>query len=148
MGQLTCHVVKDLMVAYLDGEISPETSQEINYHLKDCEHCRKLVNQLRLSPQVLGQMEQPGQGGAEEKMVLHQVRQRLLFLVVGGALLLSSAVGLIGFGLFKFFTDLGIPWFIKLGIGGGLLGLFVILAGLILERIKEQRSERDDLGKY
>jgi anti-sigma factor (TIGR02949 family) len=38
---MKCSVVKDLLTAYVDSELSDETQAQIDAHLEECESCRK-----------------------------------------------------------------------------------------------------------
>lgn len=45
-----CSVVKDLIPMYAEGLVSPETKEFINEHCRDCENCRKLLENLAKYP--------------------------------------------------------------------------------------------------
>lgn len=148
MGELKCSVVQDLLVTYLDGEVRPETHREISGHLASCGECRKLAADLKVGAVALKNLGKPAKGGEQEIAVLMAARRKIWLLGGGAILIIFSLAGLTGFGMFEFFKASDIPLLIKIGFGAGLLGVGLILAVLILERIKEQRSERDDFGKY
>src|SRR6266853_6239860 len=38
---MNCQEIKNLMDAYLDGELDPMTSQKIEQHLRDCPKCEQ-----------------------------------------------------------------------------------------------------------
>lgn len=46
MNELKCAIVRDLLPLYVDGLTSAETSTEIEEHLKNCEECRKVLNEM------------------------------------------------------------------------------------------------------
>ena len=46
---------------------------------------------------------------------------------------------LIGFGLYKFFEDMEVPFIVKWGITAIILGVIIILISLIKERLKEKK---------
>ena len=45
---MKCEVVKDLMPLYVDGLCSEETTGEIREHIKECELCRKKMQELEM----------------------------------------------------------------------------------------------------
>ena len=46
MSELKCAIVRDLLPLYVDGLTSAETSAAIEEHLKNCEDCRKVLNEM------------------------------------------------------------------------------------------------------
>ena len=38
---MNCEEIKNLMDAYLDGELDPVTSQKVEQHLRDCQKCEQ-----------------------------------------------------------------------------------------------------------
>ena len=62
------------------------------------------------------------------------------FLNILGLTLFSLGfVTLNGFGLYKFFQDQTIPAIVRYGIIAIILGVIIILASLIKERLKEKK---------
>ena len=47
MSKLKCNVVEDLMPLYIDDLVSEDTKKDIEFHLSQCEDCRKICNQLK-----------------------------------------------------------------------------------------------------
>lgn len=47
MGKMECHVIEDLLPSYADDICSPETKQEVEEHLQECEACRARLEQMR-----------------------------------------------------------------------------------------------------
>ena len=46
MSELKCAIVRDLLPLYVDGLTSVESSTAIEEHLKNCEDCRKVLNEM------------------------------------------------------------------------------------------------------
>ncbi len=59
--------------------------------------------------------------------------------ILGLIILFSGALVLIGFGLYKFFEDTGIPLIVRGGIIAIILGVIIILISLVKERLKEKK---------
>lgn len=51
MSKLDCHIVKDLLPAYVDGLTSPETGRDIEEHLITCKECREEYEAMK-TPEV------------------------------------------------------------------------------------------------
>lgn len=56
-----CKVVEDLLPLYHDGICSEESRQMVDEHLSQCEHCRKMLNQID------GELVSPGAKDADIK---------------------------------------------------------------------------------
>ncbi len=56
--ELTCQELVELVTAYLEGALSPPDRARFEAHLGDCEHCKTYVEQMRLTIQLLGHLEE------------------------------------------------------------------------------------------
>lgn len=45
--KVSCDVIKDLIPLYAEGMLSDDTVQLVESHLKDCEECRNMLNELK-----------------------------------------------------------------------------------------------------
>lgn len=61
-----------------------------------------------------------------------------LLNIIGLVVLLSGALAVAGFGLYKFFEETEIPLIVKGGLSAIVLGIVIILFSLIRERLKEK----------
>jgi len=59
--------------------------------------------------------------------------------ILGLTLFFLGFVALNGFGLYRFFQDPTIPVIVRYGIIAIILGVIIILASLIKERLKEKK---------
>lgn len=46
MGELKCHIVRDLLPLYNDDLLSEESRAEVEQHLKTCENCANIYRQM------------------------------------------------------------------------------------------------------
>ena len=46
--KITCNVIEDLMVQYVDGTLSEDSRLLVEEHLDSCGECRKKVQQIRV----------------------------------------------------------------------------------------------------
>lgn len=49
MTEKSCEDIREMLVDYADGELSPGQSCEVTKHLETCENCRKLLEALQKS---------------------------------------------------------------------------------------------------
>jgi len=68
---------------------------------------------------------------------------------LGLILFAVSAIGMVGYGVFQLaielFNDTSTPLILKLGILGMVIGVFVILIALIVERLRDKSTEKFSL---
>lgn len=43
---MNCKIVRDLMILHIDNQASPESIDEIEKHIKDCDECRRIYEKL------------------------------------------------------------------------------------------------------
>ncbi|MER7246468.1 zf-HC2 domain-containing protein [Kribbella sp. NPDC000426] len=54
---MTCEELVELVTAFLDGELDPETEQRFVEHLAVCDGCEIYVEQMRRTIAEVGQVE-------------------------------------------------------------------------------------------
>ena len=42
-----CKIIRDLFPSYIDGLTNEETNQYIEEHLNNCEHCKKILEDMK-----------------------------------------------------------------------------------------------------
>lgn len=52
MGELSCHIVRDLLPLYQEGLLSEESKCEVEAHLANCEDCREIYCKMRTALEV------------------------------------------------------------------------------------------------
>jgi anti-sigma factor RsiW len=135
-----CDEFKGLLVGLLDHELTPEETREVNEHLIRCAGCRTEHERLRETTGRLRALsfQEPGD------FVLAQVwrspysrlaRNAALFLILAGY------AGVIGFGLFEFFTRGREALPVKVAAAAICAGFLVLLTQLIRERLKTWASD-------
>jgi hypothetical protein len=50
---MKCNKLYKDLIFFVEGSLSPERKKEINYHLSDCDTCRKFVNELTYSLEII-----------------------------------------------------------------------------------------------
>jgi len=73
-----CEDIREMLVDYADGRLSPEQSSEVTEHLETCENCRKLVEALRKSLELAEVVWEDGL--IETEAVKIPVRQEIHWL--------------------------------------------------------------------
>ena len=52
-----CHQVQQLLVDYIDGELSPDLTRDLETHLKDCIPCHDFINTYRATIKITRKVE-------------------------------------------------------------------------------------------
>ena len=74
---MNCKAVIREVSDYIDGELSLSARQELERHLEDCEHCKMVVDQTRVTVDVFCD-SQPVELPADVKSRLHDALRRKL----------------------------------------------------------------------
>jgi len=77
MSPPKCHWVRSVLVAYLDGELSPPTAAAVRRHLDQCEACRKQAETLQEAWDALDAFEAtPVRAGFTERMMIRVAEEK------------------------------------------------------------------------
>ncbi|HMP83207.1 MAG TPA: zf-HC2 domain-containing protein [Verrucomicrobiota bacterium] len=135
-----CEPFKGLLVGLLDGELTPDETRQINEHLTRCASCRAEYEQLR---ETTGKLEAISFREPDDVMLARMwrspysrmARNTSLVLIIGGY------AGLMGYGLFEFFTSGTKELPAKTGLAAIVLGFLILLVQLIRERIRTYKTD-------
>lgn len=135
-----CDDYKGLLVGLLDHELTPDEAREANDHLIRCAGCRVEYERLRESTGRLRALsyQEPGDTIIAEvwrSPYSRAARQASLAMILGGYLLL------IGYALFEFFTAGSEALPVKIGLAAIVIGVLVLLALLIRERVRTYATD-------
>ena len=56
---MNCNIVKDLIPLYIDGCCSEESGRIIEEHIKECDNCKKLIENMKAPDDIVFVLEQP-----------------------------------------------------------------------------------------
>jgi len=74
---LNCNGVIREISNYIDGELDPPVKQELERHLQDCEECKMVVDQTRLTVEIFCDSK-PVELPTDVKARLHDALHRRL----------------------------------------------------------------------
>ncbi len=55
-GPMDCNELVELVTAYLDGELDPDTRARFDTHLVDCDGCENYLQQFRETVRTVGKI--------------------------------------------------------------------------------------------
>ena len=138
---MTCGRFRDLMMASLDGEISPVELEEFRAHLGECEACRREYREMRRLTELIGEIELPKPSEEEMMRYWPSVYARIERGMGWGLLIVGAAIW-IGYGVYAFVTDPATEALTKFLIALPVVGILVLLISVIRERLHVGRTER------
>jgi len=62
----SCEDIREMLVDYADGQLSPNKSNKVAEHLAKCQHCQKMLEALQKSLELAGVIWEDGLGDAKE----------------------------------------------------------------------------------
>ncbi|MBN2029408.1 hypothetical protein JW824_04120 [bacterium] len=140
--QERCHL---LMMAEIDGEISPSEKEELQRLLKEFPDCLSDFQSFKQLKEVTNKMALKKPDSEIWETYWYSIYNRierslawLIFTVGVGILIVYGVVQLVS----DLWQDTNIPLILKLGIFGTLLGLFILLISVIREKLYLKKNER------
>ena len=138
---MNCEEAKIKLNALIDNEIDEKDVAPMISHLESCYRCREeYVSLLNLQKKMKG-MPIP----MPEKEWFEDMPKRLFRKagsIVGWIFFIGSYVLLLGYALYNLFASQDEGIFIKIVIGGIILGFFVLLGVTLSDRIRESKTDR------
>jgi anti-sigma factor RsiW len=76
MNDLNCDEFVELVTAYLEGELDPDTERRFVDHLALCDGCDRYLDQIRVTVQTLGELPAAGLTDARRERLLAAFRDQ------------------------------------------------------------------------
>jgi anti-sigma factor RsiW len=145
MNSLNCDAYQVLLMGYLDGELDEPQRADLEEHLESCAACRAERGAYESLNRMVRSLESYSESERALERYWNQTWNRTE-RKLGWAFTGIGFVILVGFGLFEFtrafWTDPTVPIVLRVGAGFGGVGVLVLLASLIRERVMLRKKER------
>lgn len=86
MYKLECDIIKDLIPLYIENIASEGSSKEVEYHIKTCDNCKKILDQMKRKAIVIDKEE------VEPLMLLKKRIKHHIIKIIGLSIFLSISV--------------------------------------------------------
>ena len=138
---MECKDAKLKVQALIDNELPEGEIDAVIDHVQSCYRCREdYVSLLKLQRKMKGlQYPEPPTEWFEE---LQNKRGHRFGSFFGLSLFIGFNLVLIGYALYSLFTDSGEGLFIKVVIGGIVLGVLSLLGRTVADRRRESKSDK------
>ena len=77
-----CHIIQDLLPLYVDDVLSEESKKFVEEHLKECEYCREMFNQMNHEFEVPSLQS--------DKEIIQDVKKKISFKTIFSVLFLVT----------------------------------------------------------
>lgn len=142
---MNCEEIKNLMMGYIDGELSDEQKSLVEKHIEECEKCRDEYKSFVRIKEVTEDMRladlKEDIWAGYWKGVYKRIERGAgwIFLSIGAIILLA-------FGMFEFIKsiifDPSLSLIVKIGIFSLTLGVVILLVSILRERLFAFKKER------
>ena len=135
---MTCHDYKDLMMGYLDNELSDEQRNQFEEHLASCSECKGELKEFQKLKAITDEVTlvEP-----EDKLwqdywtgIYNRIERDLGWIIFSVSAILLTIYG--GFKLIEeIVTDATTGMLLKLGLLALIIGLAILFVSVLRERI-------------
>jgi predicted anti-sigma-YlaC factor YlaD len=142
---MTCHDYKDIMMGYLDNELSNEQRRQFEEHLTGCSECKAELKEFRKLKAITDEVTlvEP-----EDKIwqdywsgVYNRIERRVGWIVFSISAILLAIYG--GFKLIEeIITDSSVGMLLKAGLLVLIAGLAILLVSVSRERLHFWQKDR------
>ena len=128
-----------MVSGYLDGELTQAAAQKARLHLEDCEHCRKLLEDLRAMRETTLSTEfstpEDDQWNERPRGTVSLISRGM-----GWVAMILWLVSVSAYGLWQF-SQSSADLFEKLLVFGGLSAFALLFISVALDRISSARTD-------
>ncbi len=142
---MTCHDYKDLMMGYLDNELSDEQRRQFEEHLAGCSECKDELKEFRKLKAITDEVTlvEPEDRIWQDYWdgVYNRIERSVGWIVFSVAAILLTIYG--GFKLIEeLIKDATIGMLLKAGLLALIVGLAILFVSVLRERIYFWQKDR------
>ena len=142
---MNCDEAKALMMAHLDGELSPEQRTALDAHVAQCEHCRRELDAFADLQEELQMVKFKEPTDAELARYWSSVYNRLE-RGLGWILFSLGSIVLLCWGAFtlieEVIKDPKVPVAVKFGTVAAVFGIVILIVSVARERLSVRKADR------
>ncbi|NVK21882.1 MAG: zf-HC2 domain-containing protein [Kangiellaceae bacterium] len=136
-----CEKTQELVSGYIDQELTQQERQLVRVHIESCDDCRSIYQDLLAIKQSLGNITYPECEEAKVDKILNEPTSKLMS-VVGWIMLIVGYVGFLVWQLFTFYTQEGVPMWLKVGVFLIEAGFLLLLGSVLRQRLIANKTDR------
>ncbi|RUO60247.1 anti-sigma factor family protein [Pseudidiomarina insulisalsae] len=129
-----CDSFAPLISGALDNELTQQQRQALHLHLAHCEQCTRLYQELAEQRGAVKFGVAPPTDAAETTSTRFWNRFGWLLIVLG-------VLPLLAYGVYQFSQDPTLPLWVKITSGVTVLGLLILFANVLRERLHNAKND-------
>ena len=142
---MTCHDYKDLMMGYLDNELSNEQRRQFEEHLSGCSECKDELKEFRKLKAITDEVTllEPEDRIWQDywSSIYNRIERSVGWIVFSIAAILLTIYG--GFKLIEeMIKDPNIETILKIGLLALIVGLAILFVSVLRERLHFWQKDR------
>lgn len=138
---MKCEEIEVTLTGYLDRELTQQESQRVELHLQGCPQCRAVLDELKRAQQLASGLEIEQPNASEWRVLESRILERGT-RKLGWVVLVAWLGVTICYALYQLAISPKEPLTVKILIFGGLAGITLVFFSVLMERIRERRSDR------
>jgi predicted anti-sigma-YlaC factor YlaD len=144
---MNCEEIRILLSGMVDGELEPGEKKTVSDHLVSCDVCREEYAKMLKLKEVTDDMKYFDLPDRLWAGYWHGIYNRLergigwILLSIGAILILIFAAWNFVKG---FLLDPSVPFYVKAGVSGLILGVIILLVSILRERLFSKKHDRYD----
>ena len=142
---MSCEKYNHLMTGYMDGEISPAECDQLEGHLRECDACRRQLDELVAIKEQLAMIKFKEPTDVESERYWRSVYNRLE-RGIGWILFSLGSIILLCYGGFlvveELLRDPEVPVAIKAGVVALTVGGVALFVSLLRERLTVRKTDK------
>ncbi len=138
---MKCEDIEVSLTGYLDRELTQQEAQRVEVHLSTCSRCQAVLEELRRAQQMTGSLpiRQPS---AEEWQIMESRILERATRKLGWLILVAWLGATCAYALYQLAASPSEPWAVKILFFGILAGVGLVFFSVLLERLRELRTDR------
>jgi len=143
-----CQKISELLSGYLDNELTQGDHQRVDVHLRRCDKCRQLLDDMtKLRGAVALSQSRPQLEDQRWEQIVNDLPTRAS-QSLGWILLITGAVTLLGLAIWEFAIDDDVTLPVKLAVAGLWFGLLFLFLSVLRQRLLSWKTDKYKDVKY
>ncbi len=138
---MNCNQIEVKLSGYIDRELTQQDAQRVELHLASCPACREVLEDLQLAKAAAEQLDVEQPSREEWKEMEEHILERAT-RGVGWIILIVWSIATTAYGALHYALSPNEPLLQKILIFGLFLGLALVFFSVLMERVRESRTDR------
>jgi len=144
----SCQNINELISGYLDDELTQGDYQRVDVHLRSCQKCRQLLDDMtKLRGAVANSQSNAEMENERWEKIMNDLPAKAS-RGIGWVLFIAGIITLFSLAIWEFAIDSEITLWEKLGAGGVMFGLLFLFLSVLRQRLLSYKTDKYKDVKY